>query len=122
MSAATPSVLVIATSATAASGSVSVAELFVVTGSVTPEGAAIEAVLASDPVAAALTVPVMVNVAVAPTGRFSGVEIDPVPEAAQVAPPATAHVHVAPVKAAGNVSVTVAPVTPEGPALVATTV
>jgi hypothetical protein len=71
------------------------------------------------PVAAALTVPVMVNVAVAPTGRLTSVEMEPEPLAAQVAPPATAQVHVAPVSPAGNVSVTVAPVTADGPTLVA---
>ncbi len=46
----------------------------------------------------------------------------PAPDAAQVAPPVPAQLHVAPVSWAGSVSVTVAPVTADGPALLATTV
>jgi hypothetical protein len=43
----------------------------------------------------------------------------PVPEAVQVPPPAPVQVQVAPVSVAGSVSATVAPVTDDGPELLA---
>ena len=48
--------------------------------------------------------------------------IEPVPVAAQVEPVDATHVQVAPVNDAGSVSVIVAPVTSDGPLLVATIV
>ncbi len=109
-------------SACALSVSVSVALSFAAFGSVTPPGAAIVAVLASDPVADAATVPVAVKVAVPPTGRLTAAAMSPLPLAGQVAPPAAAHVQLMPVKIPENVSLTVAPVTALGPALLATIV
>ena len=91
-------------------------------GSVTPVGALIDAVFARLPVAEALIVPVIVNVAVAPTARFTSELIDPLPDAAQLAPDAAAQVHVTPLTDAGSASVTVAPVTLDGPRFEATTV
>jgi hypothetical protein len=118
----TPLVLVIARSAIAPRVSVSVAESLAGVGSVTPAGGVIEAVLASEPVAAALTVAFNVNVAVEPTARLTSALMFPDPLAGHVAPAVTAQVHVAPVSVAGSVSVTVAPVTFDGPALEATIV
>ena len=48
--------------------------------------------------------------------------IEPVPDAVQLPPPVAVQVHVADVSDAGRVSATVAPVTAEGPALLAVTV
>ena len=45
--------------------------------------------------------------------------IEPLPDAVQLPPPLAAQVHVADVSDAGRVSATAAPVTAEGPALVA---
>src|SRR5438132_431421 len=99
--------------------SVSVALLLPGVGSVTPAGAATEAVLVSDPVAAGSMFPVRVYVAVPPTGRWSVVLMLPVPLAAPQLEPADAtHAQVAPVRAAGTVSVTPAPMTELGPLLV----
>ena len=66
--------------------SLSVAVLFAGVGSVTPPGAATVAVFTNVPVADALTAPVTVNVAVAPTGRSTAVTMLPLPLPA-------AHVH-----------------------------
>ncbi len=79
-------------------------------------------VLTSVPVAPADTLAVTVNVAVAPAGRLTRTLTLPDPEAGQVPPPAPTQVHVAPRIAAGNVSVTVAPIASLGPALLATIV
>jgi hypothetical protein len=117
-----PSVFVIATSATADNVSVSVAELLVLVGSVTPDGTATDAVFDNDPVAPALIAAVSVYVAVPLANKLTVSLIEPVPEAEQLDPADAIHVHVAPVSAAGSVSVTVAPVTAEGPAFVATIV
>ena len=101
----------------------SVAELFPGTESVTPDGAAIEAVLTRLPVAVATTVAVTVNVADAPTGMSTVVLMLPLPlPAAHDAPPLVEHVHVTPLNVAGIVSVTGAATTAEGPALPATIV
>jgi hypothetical protein len=115
--------LVIARSAVGFRVSVSVAELLPGVGSVTPDGTAIAAVLTRVPVAVATTVAEIVNVADAPTGRSTVVLMLPLPlPAAHDAPPLVTHVHVTPVSDAGIVSVTGAPVTADGPALLATIV
>ena len=103
MTEATPSVLVIDRSAVGFNVSVSVAELLAGVGSVTPTGGVMVAVLTRLPVAPATTVPVTVNVAVAPTGRSTVVLMLPLPlPAAHDAPPAGTHVQVTPVSDAGN--------------------
>lgn len=117
-----PSVFVIERSATDESVSVSLAELFALVGSVTPDGAAIEAVLVSDPLAPALIAAVSVYVAVPLTNKLTVSLMEPVPEAEQLEPADATHVHVAPERAAGSVSVTVAPVTADGPVFDATIV
>ncbi len=117
---ATPSVFVIARSASGVSVSVSVALLLPGVGSVTPPGTVMVAVFTREPVAVADTVPVTVKVAVPPTGRSTSAEMFPVPLAGQLAPPAVAQVHVTPVSSAGKASATVAPTTALGPALLAT--
>ncbi len=116
---ALPSVFVIPRSACGVSVSVSVSLLFPGVGSVTPPGAVIVAVLTSDPVADADTVPVAVKVAVPPTGRLTSALMSPLPLAGQLAPPPDVHVHVTPLTFAGKRSLTVALVTALGPALVA---
>jgi hypothetical protein len=121
-SVADPSVLTIDRSAVGDNASESVAVLFAAVGSVTPAGGAIVAVLTRVPVAAAATVPVTVNVTEAPTGKFTEAPMLPPPLAGQVPPAVPAHVHVTPFNVAGIVSATVAAVTAEGPALLATTV
>ncbi len=117
-----PSVLVIDRSAVGVSVSVSVAELFAGVGSVTPAGGATVAVLTSVPVAAAEIDPLTVNVTEAPTGRFTEALMLPLPLAGHVPPAAPVHVQVTPLNAAGIVSATVAAVTADGPAFVATIV
>jgi hypothetical protein len=102
--------------------SVSVAVLLPEAGSVTPAPTDAVAVLVSEPVAPAATVPVTTKVAVAPTGRSTEALMLPLPEAGQVAPPATEQVQVVPVNAAGNVSVTVEPGAADGPAFATTIV
>ena len=118
----TPSVLAIDRSTVGVSVSVSVAELFAAAGSVTVPGAVIVAVLTRLPVAVAAIVPVTVNVAVAPTGRSTDALMLPLPLAGQVPPPAPVHVQVGEVMPAGIASATVAPVTADAPAFVATIV
>lgn len=119
---ALPSLLVMLRSAVAPSESVSVAELFVLVGSVMPVGAAMLAVFANVPLAPSLINPVSVKVAVPPTNKLTVVLMLPEPDAVQDEPDEATHVHVEPVIVAGNVSVTVAPVTGAGPVLVATIV
>ena len=117
-----PSVFVTERSATRASVSVSVAVLLAGVGSVTPVGAVTLAVLESVPLAVEASSAVSVYVAVAPLGRFTVSVIEPVPLAVHVAPLDAEHVHVAALRADGSESVTVAPVTADGPTLVATIV
>ena len=113
----------IARSAVGVNESVSVAELFAGVGSVTPPGTAMAAVFTRFPTAEALIVPVTVNVADAPTGRFTKPLMLPEPLAAgHDAPPLVEHVHVTPLSDAGIVSVTVAAVIADGPELLATMV
>jgi hypothetical protein len=79
--------------------------------------------LAMVPVAPGAIVAVRVNVAVPETGSDTVVLMLPVPAATPHAEPAEpAHVQLAPLRPAGKVSVTVAPVTAEGPALLTTMV
>ncbi len=103
--------------------SVSVAESFAGFESTILLGAVTDAVLEIAPEAEGDTVASSVNVAVPPTMRSTLVAMLPVPLAAPHAEPALGvHVHVAFVRSAGSVSVTVAPVTASGPALVTWTV
>ncbi len=123
MTEATPSVLVIVRLAVGLNVSVSVAELLAGVGSVTPTGGVMDAVLTRLPVAPAAMVPVTVNVAVAPTGRSTVVLMLPLPlPAAHDPPPAGTHVQVTPTSDTGTVSVTLAAVTADGPALEASIV
>jgi len=118
----TPSVLVIDRSAVGTNVSVSVAVLLAGVGSVVPPGRATLAVLASVPVAVAEMMPVSANVAVPPASNETVALIAPEPDAGHDDPADAAHVHVAPVIVAGTVSVTVPPVTTDGPELEATIV
>ena len=104
----------IAISARGVSVSVSVAELLPGCGSATELDTV--AVLERVPVAAAEIVPVAVYVTEPPEGRLTVSLMLPEPDAVQVPPPAPTQVHETPVIAAGNMSATVAPVTPLGPA------
>ena len=119
---AAPSVFVIVRSPVGFSVSLSEAELFVAVGSTRPDGGAIDAVLATLPVALGSTVAVSVYVAVAPEGRVTVSLIEPEPEDVQVAPPAPTQVQVAFVSSLDRASVTVAPVAVDGPELDATIV
>jgi len=98
----------------------SVAELFPA-ASVTPAGAVTvaELLIVPDP---AVTVAVAVNVAVPPLSRLTPAFKSPLPLAGQVDPADATHVHVTLATWAGKLSVTVAPVTALGPALLATIV
>ena len=80
-----------------------------------PAGGSAWAEFTRSPVAAGLTVPVAVKTTVAPTGTVTDVLMAPLPAAGQVPPPLPAQVHVTPVSAAGNGSVTVAPLASLGP-------
>jgi hypothetical protein len=99
--------------------SVSVALLLPGTGSAAAE--LIAAVLLSEPVAPAAMLQLAMNVAVPLTGRFTLLLMLPEPDAGQLAPPAPAQVQLQ-LSVPGNVSVTVAPLTVFGPALLATIV
>jgi hypothetical protein len=119
---ATPSVLVIDRSPVGVSVSVSVAELLPGVGSVTEAGTATDAVFAKLPVAVVEMVEVSVNVAVPPGARVTEALMLPLPDAGHVEPAEAAQVQFVPDKMAGTVSVTVAAVTVDGPALEATIV
>src|SRR5438105_472679 len=108
---ATPSVLVIARSATRLTVSVSVALLLPGVGSVTPTGAAMVAVLAIAPLALPATVALTVKVAVPPLRRLTEAERLPLPLAGQLDPAEAAQVQAPTVRLAGAVSVTVAALT-----------
>src|SRR2546422_509082 len=90
-------------------------------GSLTPAGAVMVAVFVIVP-EPAVTVAVAVNVAVPPVNRLTAALILPLPLAGQLDPPEAAHVHVTPESWAGKTSLTVAPTTALGPALLATIV
>src|SRR5688500_12473551 len=109
-------------SASTPRASVSVALLLAGLGSATPPGAATVAVLLSEPVAPASTVPVAVYVTLPPAGRLTVSLMLPEPPGVQVAPPAPTQVQVTPVKAEGKASATVAPGALLGPVLLATIV
>src|SRR3954471_1330344 len=101
--------------------SVSVALLPWVFALVKPLGGAIEAVLASVPVAAGSMVAVAVNTAVLPGASVTVTEMSPLPLAApQLEPGDAMHVHVMPVSAGGAMSVTVASDTTSVPLLATT--
>src|SRR5438093_242424 len=101
----TPSFLVIERSATRLTVSVSVALLFPGVGSVTPTGAAIVAVLASEPLALPATVALTVNVAVPALSRFTLAAMLPLPLPRHAVPTFAAQVQAPIVKPAGAVSV-----------------
>src|SRR5215471_7077244 len=112
-------------SAVMLAGLVSVAELLVVFGSVVPVGGVTAALLANWPVVPLGTVPLRVNVALAPLTRSTVVAILPVPlEVAQRLAAVTLQVQVkpAPASGTGSGSETAAPVTSLGPLLVTTMV
>jgi hypothetical protein len=101
---------------------VSVAALSAGSGSVVPAGTSTAAVLTIEP-AVAVTVASTVNVAVPPGARSTVDAMSPVPDASPQVPPGPAtQVHVAAPSSAGSVSVTGAPTTADGPALVTTIV
>ena len=113
--------MVIARSTVGDSVSTSCAELFPRFVSVTPAGAATNAVFVIEPLADAETVALTVYVTVPPTSKFAVVFRLPEPLGAPHDEPLDAeHVHVTPVNSVGNVSVIVAPFTTLGPAFVAT--
>jgi len=113
--------LVIDKSALGGDASTSVAVLLLLLGSVIPPGAAIDALLLRVPEAEAGTVPCNVKVTLLPDARLTLELILPVPLAGlQLA--AGEQLHVTLVRILGTVSVIVAPVTADGPALVATMV
>ena len=87
-----------------------------------PPGSAIVAVFDNVPVAVAEIVPVTVNVAVPLGRRVSDALIEPEPDTGHEEPAVAVHDQVTPDRAAGIVSVTVAAVIVEGPALEATIV
>jgi hypothetical protein len=91
-------------------------------GSVTEPGNAMVAVLEIVPVAEAMTVAEIENVVVPAGANVTVAATLPLPDAGQVDPAVAAHVQVAAESDAGIVSLTVAPVTVDGPGLVATTV
>ena len=102
--------------------SVSVAELLAVVGSVVPVATATEAVFVRLPVAPAAMFAVNVYVAVPALSNVMVSLMLPVPEAVHVEPLDATQLHVAPDRMTGNVSVTVAFVAVDGPALVTTIV
>lgn len=99
------------------------AELLLEVGSKKPDGTAAEAVLATEPVAFARTGAVTTKVATAPPSRLIARLIFPLPVAPlQLPVPVMAHVQViepiGPSFVVSKVSVTVAPVTLDGPLFV----
>lgn len=103
--------------------SVSLAELFAGLLSVEPAGAATVAVLVKVPVAVLATVALMVNVAVPLGSKLTFVAILTVPLAdAQLEPDEALQVHEPITRLVGMMSITSAPTTALGPALLTTTV
>jgi hypothetical protein len=98
--------------------SVSFAVSLLLTGSVVPRGVVTEAALVIEPFALCETLAVRVYVAVAPTGRLTVSEMEPVPFEVQAAPPTAEQVQVAPDSCDGSGSLTVAPTTADGPRFV----
>jgi hypothetical protein len=89
---------------------------------VTVPGGVTVAVLLIVPVADAITVAEIENVADPAGSSVTDAATLPLPEAGHDDPAVAEHVHVAPLSVGGMVSVTVAPVTVDGPGFVATTV
>jgi len=89
-------------------------------GSLVPAGAVTVAVLVIVP--APLAVAVTVNVALPPLKRLTLAPMLPLPLAGQLEPAEAAHVQVTELSCAGKTSLTVAPTTALGPALLATIV
>lgn len=121
--------LVIARSVMGVTSSTSFAVLFVESGSVVPLGVTTPTVLVRLAVpagVAARSVPVTVSVATEPgfnvTGRDMALPLPLVLEQEDPRPPVVEQVQVTPVIAAGTLSVTVAAVAVDGPALETTTV
>ena len=119
---AVPSVLVIRKSVCGVTVVTSVAVLLLDVGSVTLPGMVMFAVLVIVPVAEAITVAEIENVADPEGANVTDAETLPLPEAGHVEPAVAEHVQAAPLNVAGIVSLTVAPVTVDGPGLDATTV
>src|SRR5262245_18347988 len=98
-----------------------VAASFSVFGSVTPAGGTMEAVLTRTPSVPDAIVPAAVNVAVCPTWRSTVVAMFPAPDGEpQADPPSATHVQSTVPNAAGNASMTLAPLTALGPLFVTT--
>jgi hypothetical protein len=116
----TPSVFVIDRSAVGVMTVFASVALLFPGASVTPTGAVIVAVFVIVPVPVAVAV--TVKVAVPPLRSSTEALMSPVPLAGQTEPALAEQVHVAPESSAGITSVTVAPVTALGPALLATIV
>lgn len=92
-------------------------------GSSVPVGGAIVAVLTRSPVAVAASVAVTVKVTWPLTAKFSVVLISPIPAAnTQLESAVAAHIQLTLPSVAGKSSITVAPTTALGPALVTTIV
>jgi hypothetical protein len=102
--------------------STSIALLFAASGSIVPAGAATTARFEIVPSAVGATVPVMLKVAVAPTGRLKGAWMEPAPEAGQLAPADGVHVQETAASCGGAVSTSDAPLAVAGPALETTIV
>ncbi len=116
-----PSVLVMLRSAVGVMTVLLSVALLFPTGSLVPAGAVTLAVFVIVP-EPAMTVAVTVNVAVPPLVRSTRAFRLPPPLAGQAEPTEAAQVHVGLVSCAGKTSVTVAPTTALGPALLATIV
>jgi hypothetical protein len=101
---------------------VSVAVLLAPVGSLLPTGAVMVTELINEPVAVDEIVAFTVKVTVPVTPRLIVALMLPLPDAGQLEPAIAEHVHDTPVRAAGTVSVTVALVIADGPALDATIV
>lgn len=115
-------VLVMVRSAVGVSESVSLAELFPGFGSTVPFGTTTDAALVTVPVAVLETFTVSLNVAEPPTARLTALLLmltTPL-DSLQLEPEEAVHVHETIVSGAGKISLTVAPVTALGPALVTT--
>jgi hypothetical protein len=122
VAALSPSDFVIDTSARGASVSVSVAESSDGSVSFVPTGGVTVAVFANVPVAVDEIAPTTVYATLAPTGIVTASLMEPEPLEVHEAPDEATHVHVALVSALGIVSVTLAPITFDGPALFTTMV
>ncbi len=116
----TPSSLVIDRSAVGVMTVLLSVALLLPAGSLVPTGAVTVAVLLMVP--APLAVAVTVKVALPPLSRSTLAAMLPAPLAGQTEPAVAAQVQVAALSCAGNTSLTVAPVTADGPAFDATMV